>query len=151
MMSFPAYIAGLFDGDGHFTIGIRAEKRRNSARFAVAFKAGITSYSYLFLFYIHEKLNEYDIDNRLNKTADLYRIEIGKKKMLEKFIRLIEPHLILKVKQKNIILNAMHLHTELKNNKSLTITDNIHLFHPYREQLHKLARKGRKEIKKYGR
>ena len=76
------------------------------------------------------------------------QIQIAAEKSIRKFIESVLPHACLKKRQLEIILDAVNLRAKLRQDKKRTISGNEHLFNEYREELHSLARKGPKTLKR---
>jgi len=140
-----AYIAGLFDGDG--SVAITSCKWKGGTK-AIYIIISITSIHRDFLF----NLKDWFKKQGISASVPLSRkrsptIQLSAEKSLKVFLKNVLPHACLKKRQLEIIQEALELRNQLKNDKNRTITNNLHLFNPYRKELHSLALKGPKTLK----
>ena len=159
------YVAGLFDGDGSFSIALsRAGLQKNNGKthVSVNFNAKITT--------CHLRKSKPIIDFLVNegiisrKTKIAYRtsqnspyqrtptfhISINTNKGLEKFVNGIFPHVILKREQCSIMLRVFEERKKIKDRGERYI-DNLEVFDDLRHALHDLSVKGPRTLKPWRR
>jgi hypothetical protein len=143
------YIAGLFDGDGHCTILIKNRTEPGSFGVGVRLVIAVSGDG------VEPLLEFLDIHNIQmykqtikNPFGESFYIMTASWDNIEKIINNILPCVYIKKPQLQIIKEAINYRKYLKS-KKLLIKDNIKKFDLLRHSLHKYAKKGRKNIKKY--
>lgn len=113
-----AYIAGFFDGDGHFTVQLRNHRSKKDPKQYKYFTpcAGFTNTNLELLKWIQEKLQNGNVrvHTKSHKTGNnkiCYQLYITRSK-LEEFTKLILPYLINKKKQGELILQGIQSHSQ---------------------------------------
>lgn len=153
------YIAGLFDGDGCPSIGMksRLSEKKRSILIAASISAGDRER--------FKPIKNFLLQNNViccvskgakgkHKTKDgwrqhtSYQLQIIEQKSLKIFLQSIYPFVLFKKKQIEILLEALRLKEELKS-KGLKIRDNFYLFDELRHELHKYSRKGPRKLLKW--
>lgn len=148
------YIAGLFDGEGHFTIALQKRKAKSQAILFVASITGESKKAWQPISSFLEKENisfSYHINKKIYGWTkhESCAILIQRDKDTKKFAEKIYPFLIFKKPQCKIILKAIKLKEELKKKYYGAIIDNLNLFDELRHELHKYAKKGPKVLESW--
>ena len=156
-----SYIAGLFDGEGHFSICLSSSSRKSSDT-SVRIIASISGENEKKMQLIKNFLNEGGIFTSFGTYyTDYYSKNIGWQKGkathlqissfdgVTLFVNNIYNYLIFKKPQCEIVMRALKLKKDLKAIGRGKIKENIYQFDELRHELHKYARKGPKQLKSW--
>ena len=134
------YIAGLFDGDGCFSIGKTPQN-------TLVLSAIITAKRTDFLETICKWLETEDVYAKINKKGTINNLIIRSGESLFVFLDCIKDCVILKKEHVEIMMRATKLRRNLREGENTTIKANLKRFDVFRHELHALSVKGPKKLK----
>ena len=142
-----SYVAGLFDGEGCFTIFLRNKTHKYPNIGVSATIAGDVKHLKIIGQFLSKEGIIFCITKN-GKKGMVYHLILSSFDSVKLFIGKILPFLILKTPQAEIILEAIRKKEEMKssNNK---IYKNLRHFDKLRRELHKYSRKGPKILRSW--
>jgi hypothetical protein len=133
------YIAGLFDGEGCVSIGMeKPSSRRKSPKY----------YLQAFIVNTYKPVIDYlytVCGGSVSKSWNggnrklIYRWAVNSR-MAESFLKLIQPHVIIKQKQLELALEFMNTKTRVRGTR--VVPEQIAIYEKYKQKMHTLNKKG---------
>ena len=121
---FLAYIGGLFDGDGSFSLSKKMDKKGKSPLYFPLIQYGTTNKKEIEFLYqnfggiIAQRKSHIGKDGSNHKTSYTWRLE--KKNKCYPFLTLIEPYLILKKERVKFLISYIENHPFIRGSKGLS-------------------------------
>ena len=88
-----AYVAGVVDFGATFTMNV-VQRNDRAVGYVIQPQVNITSHEKTSIGFLDEFCEQHDVDPNLRQKRDRYKLEINSRDHIEKFLKLVQPYVI---------------------------------------------------------